>query len=171
MTFYQIGWFSSICHLHQWRIKHGCYGCFSTHNIGTIYYCHRPLAPAILGQKPRFLIKSGYYIVPSSTTALSKGVFHVKYVENYFVTCQISSLISIFTSNSLKGSIAAKSAILLSNRMWLWKLIWLYMILVGLSSAANVHFATRIRYHSYITLETKPCGLKFYNLRCLFLDL
>ena len=101
--------------------------------------------------KPRVLIKSGYYIVPSSSTALSKGAFHVKYVENYFVTCQISSLISIFTSNSLKGSIAAKSAILLSNQMWLWKLIWLYMILVDLSSAANVHFDTRIRYHSYIT--------------------
>ena len=97
--------------------------------------------------KPQFLIKSGYYIVPISSTALSKGAFHVKHVENYFVTCQISSLISIFTSNSLKGSIAVKSAILLSNRMWLWKLIWLYMILVGLSSAANVHFATRIRYH------------------------
>ena len=99
----------------------------------------------------KFLIKSGHYIVPSPSTALSKGAFHVKHVENYFVTCQISSLISIFTSNSLKGSIAAKSAILLSNQMWLWKLIWLYMILVGLSSAANVHFATRIRYHSYIT--------------------
>ena len=24
-----------------------CYRCFSTRNIGTIYYCHRPLAPAI----------------------------------------------------------------------------------------------------------------------------
>ena len=24
--------------------------CFSTRNIGTIYFCHRPLAPAILGQ-------------------------------------------------------------------------------------------------------------------------
>ena len=34
----------------QWRIQHGCYGCFSTRNIGAIYSCHRPLAPAILGQ-------------------------------------------------------------------------------------------------------------------------
>ena len=27
-----------------------CSGVFSTRNIGTIYYCHHPLVPAILGQ-------------------------------------------------------------------------------------------------------------------------
>ena len=32
------------------RIQHGCYGCFSTCNIVTIYYCHRSLATAILEQ-------------------------------------------------------------------------------------------------------------------------
>ena len=34
----------------QWHIQHGCYWCFRNRNIGTIYYCHRPLAPAILRQ-------------------------------------------------------------------------------------------------------------------------
>ena len=33
--------------IEEWRIQHGC---FSIGNIWTIYYCHRPLALAILGQ-------------------------------------------------------------------------------------------------------------------------
>ena len=29
----------------QGLFQHACYGCFSTRNFGTIYYCHCPLAP------------------------------------------------------------------------------------------------------------------------------
>ena len=50
MTFYQIGWFSSICHLHI---------------LESLYHVDVNL-------KLRFLIKSGYYIVPIPSTALVK---------------------------------------------------------------------------------------------------
>ena len=60
MTFYQIGWFSSIFHLHQlisWSSK----------NANDIL---QSLNHVEINLKLWFLIKSGYYIVPSPSTAL-----------------------------------------------------------------------------------------------------
>ena len=72
MTFYQIVWFSSIFLLHglvifrqqkiaflliSWSSKNGNYTFQSLNYLD-------------INKKPRFLIKSGYYILPSSYTAL-----------------------------------------------------------------------------------------------------
>ena len=57
MTFYWIGWFSSICYLYGWVILHNKKLC--------LLWCS-----VDLNLKSPFLIKNGYYIVPSPSTAL-----------------------------------------------------------------------------------------------------
>ena len=78
MTFYPIGWFSSICLLHglviaksnfqksadqfQQKIDQLIFGNWILQSLNHIN----------VKLKQRFLIKSGYYIVPSPSTALQK---------------------------------------------------------------------------------------------------
>ena len=74
MTIYQIGWFSSICLLLTWfsdlYITKNCIFCWYTiaENIFFQSLNH------VDNLKPGFLIKSGYYIVPSPSTPLITGL-------------------------------------------------------------------------------------------------
>ena len=69
MTSYQIGWFSSICHLHGLVIFREKIA-FSADQMIIQKTIFQSLNHVYINLKPKVLIKSGYYIVPSPSTAL-----------------------------------------------------------------------------------------------------
>ena len=68
MTFYQIGSFSSICYLHN----KNCIFCWYTTAEKWKFDFFQSLNHVDVNLKPQFLIKRGYFIVPSHSTALEK---------------------------------------------------------------------------------------------------
>ena len=65
MNFYQIGWFSSICLLHDLVIFR-----YITKKLRSITEIFQSLIDADVNLKPRFLIMGGYYIEPGPSTPL-----------------------------------------------------------------------------------------------------
>ena len=94
--------------LGQWRIYHGCYGCFSTRNIGTIYYSHRPLAPAILGQYITVSTRDSKDLntpLQNQRGYAFSGLYRSQFK---FRACEIQTWIWIW--------------------IWTWTWIWIYLI-------------------------------------------
>ena len=78
------GWFSSIGLLHVWVILHNKKLGFDFDFFSVTDKCRDNL-------KPRFLIKSGYHIIPSPSTALWNTML------KYVLQCFAITIIAIFT--------------------------------------------------------------------------
>ena len=97
MTFYQIGWFSSIFHLHGLVINHNLRFQLISWSSKNGNYIFQSLNHVDINLKPWFLIKNGYYIVPSPSTALLQIVcFLIKHFGN--LRMKIDSYIKHFFS-------------------------------------------------------------------------
>ena len=95
MTFYKIGWISSICHLHGWVIFTLRF--LLIHNSWKtdffffffFFFFFQSLNHVYFYLKPWFLMKSSYHIVPSPSTALPEMIsvclIHWPELESGFV--------------------------------------------------------------------------------------